>query len=316
MPSSSMRGILSLVLGLSQVGLGLWLIVAPESFYATVPGVDETGPFNPHFVRDIGCAFFVAGGGLAWFALDRRARAAALAGAAFLSLHALMHIFDGLAGRESRTHLAHDLPLLIALAVAALWAAWPQNSNQLQENSMLKWFLRRRLDAFGRTYDYDVSYMREILDADPRALMAFNGVQSFAHYSRGVPKEVQLAAGLVSVMAEDCGPCTQLTIKMAEEAGVSPKVIEAIVVGRVASMSDDVVLAYRFAQAVLRHDPEADTLRAEIVRRWGERGLVSLAFAITAGRIFPTVKYAMGHGKACVRVQVGGKDLGLERQAA
>ena len=31
-----------------------------------------------------------------------------------------------------------------------------------------------------------------------------------------------------------------------------------------------------------------------------------MAFAITAARIYPTVKYALGHGKACMRVVVGG----------
>jgi hypothetical protein len=42
------------------------------------------------------------------------------------------------------------------------------------------------------------------------------------------------------------------------------------------------------------------------VKRWGRRALVSLALAITAARIYPTVKYALGHGKACMRVVVGG----------
>ena len=42
------------------------------------------------------------------------------------------------------------------------------------------------------------------------------------------------------------------------------------------------------------------------MKRWGRRALVSLAFAITAARIYPTVKYALGHGKACMRVVVGG----------
>ena len=36
---------------------------------------------------------------------------------------------------------------------------------------------------------------------------------------------------------------------------------------------------------------------------------MSLAFAITAARIYPTVKYALGHGKACMRVVVGGKPV-------
>jgi hypothetical protein len=121
-----MRALLSFILGLSQIGLGLWLLLAPQHFYASFPGVDETGPFNPHFVRDIGCAFLVAGGGLAWFVFDIRAQPAALAGAAFLTLHALMHALDGLAGRETPAHLAHDLPSLFGLAAVALWIAWPQ----------------------------------------------------------------------------------------------------------------------------------------------------------------------------------------------
>jgi hypothetical protein len=128
MPVQAIHRLLSLIIGLPQIGLGLWLVVAPETFYATAPGVSETGAFNPHFVRDVGCAFLVAGAGLAWFAFDRRVRAAALAGAAFLSLHALVHVFDGVAGRESPQHLVHDLPLLIGLALAALWAAWPRAS--------------------------------------------------------------------------------------------------------------------------------------------------------------------------------------------
>ena len=42
------------------------------------------------------------------------------------------------------------------------------------------------------------------------------------------------------------------------------------------------------------------------MKRRGRRALVSLAFAMTAARLYPTVKYALGHGKACTRVVVGG----------
>jgi hypothetical protein len=91
----------SLVFGLGHLALGLWLLLAPMGFYLTVPGVSETGPFNPHFLRDVGCAFLVVGGGFAWFALDVRARAAAVAAASFLALHALVHVADGLAGAKA-----------------------------------------------------------------------------------------------------------------------------------------------------------------------------------------------------------------------
>jgi hypothetical protein len=52
------------------------------------------------------------------------------------------------------------------------------------------------------------------------------------------------------------------------------------------------------------------------VKRWGPRALLSLAFAITASRVFPTIKYALGHGKACQRVTVAGEHVAVVRSAA
>jgi hypothetical protein len=40
--------------------------------------------------------------------------------------------------------------------------------------------------------------------------------------------------------------------------------------------------------------------------------LISLAFAITAARLDPTVKYALGHGKSCTRIVVGGTPVRLD----
>jgi hypothetical protein len=42
--------------------------------------------------------------------------------------------------------------------------------------------------------------------------------------------------------------------------------------------------------------------------------VVTLAFAITTARICPTVKYAMGHGKACTRFVVGGAPVAIGRE--
>jgi alkylhydroperoxidase family enzyme len=106
-------------------------------------------------------------------------------------------------------------------------------------------------------------------------------------------------------MAEDCGPCTQLGIDMAQRQGVDPEILRAVVARDFPAMPDDVALAVRFAEASLRHAPEADDLREEALRRFGKRGLVSLAFAMTAGRLYPTVKYALGHGRACMRLTIG-----------
>src|SRR5262249_32562796 len=179
---------------------------------------------------------------------------------------------------------------------------------------MIKWFFRRWIDKFERTWSYDASYLRDVLDADPRALLAFSKVTGIGSYHKDVPLAVYCAAGLVGAMSEDCGPCTQLGIDMAQRAGVAPAILQAVVARDLHGMPEDVALAVRFAETSLRHAPEADDLREEVLRRFGKRGLVSLAFAMTASRLYPTLKYAMGHGRACRRVTIGGKIQPLGRE--
>src|SRR5260370_24878258 len=93
---------------------------------------------------------------------------------------------------------------------------------------MLKWLIRRRLARFDRSFGYDSSYVREMLEADTGAFMKFAKVMGLAHYRKGVPAEVAYAAKLVGTLAEDCGPCTQLTVTMAEREGVDPGLLRAI----------------------------------------------------------------------------------------
>ena len=172
---------------------------------------------------------------------------------------------------------------------------------------MIKWFMRRWINTFEHTWNYDASYLHELLDIDPRALTAFGKVSAIARYRKDVPPAVYSAAGIVAVMAEDCGPCTQIAIDMAERAGVEPDILRAVVAHDTSALPFEVALAVRFTEATLRHAPEADDLREEVVRRFGKRGLVSLAFAMIAARFYPTLKYAMGHGRACTRLTIGGE---------
>ena len=64
----TMAALLALVLGVN----GLAMLFAGPWWYGVVPASPPTGPFNPHFVRDIGAAYLVAGVGLGWFAARPR----------------------------------------------------------------------------------------------------------------------------------------------------------------------------------------------------------------------------------------------------
>lgn len=174
---------------------------------------------------------------------------------------------------------------------------------------MIRWMLRKAMDKFEKEWNYDASYMRDIIDASPRAAWLFSRAAALGQFRRDVPLEVSYAAGITAVRQEDCGPCTQLGVAMAERAGVNPAVLRAVLADDPSRMPPDVALAWNFTRATLAHDPVADVYRDQIVKRWGRRALVSLAFTITAGRIYPTVKYALGHGKACTRIVVDGSPL-------
>lgn len=173
---------------------------------------------------------------------------------------------------------------------------------------MLRWIARRRLVAFERAFDYDASYMHEMLDVSLTGFMRFSPVAKLAQHREGVPLDAWYAAKIAATLAEDCGPCTQLMVTMAEKEGVGQAVLRGILDGDEQTMGPDAALALRFARATLAHDPRADALREQIVARWGTRALLSLALTIAASRVFPAVKYALGHGRACSRIRIGNSE--------
>jgi len=179
---------------------------------------------------------------------------------------------------------------------------------------MLKWLMRRGIAAFERQWNYDASYLHEIVAVSPRAAWMFSRAAAIGKYRKDVPAAAWAAAAITAVRHEDCGPCTQLGVSMAEKSGIDGKVLRAVLTENVEEMPPDVALAWRFTRATIDHDPSADRYRQEIIQRWGPRAVISLAFAIVASRTYPTVKYAMGHGKACTRIVVGGAPVTFDRQ--
>ena len=103
---------LLILMGLYQSANGIVMLAAPTLWYAMIPGVTETGPANPHFIRDIGLAFIAAGAGLFIGAFKNDRRAILLA-SIFLGGHALLHLAE-LAHGATLTGALRDV-VLIAL---------------------------------------------------------------------------------------------------------------------------------------------------------------------------------------------------------
>jgi hypothetical protein len=121
-----MRKAVLWIIAIMTLGNGAFMVLAPESWWATVPGVADTGAFNAHFVRDVGAAYVAAGLGRAWFAARPRERAAALVALAFLGLHALFHVLEFAAGHGGGGMTA-ILAVIAPTVIAALAILWPRS---------------------------------------------------------------------------------------------------------------------------------------------------------------------------------------------
>jgi peptidoglycan/LPS O-acetylase OafA/YrhL len=99
------------------------MLFAGPAWYAAVPGASETGPYNPHFVQDVGAAFLVAGLALAARAWRPVYWPAAVAGSGFLVAHALIHLVMIVTGHDH--HVTADLAAVVVPAALALYSAFP-----------------------------------------------------------------------------------------------------------------------------------------------------------------------------------------------
>jgi hypothetical protein len=178
--------------------------------------------------------------------------------------------------------------------------------------------LKALLDRFAirpmeRSFSYDADYLREVLAASPASFLKVSMLSRLVP-KRAAPAAALAAAGIAATLREDCGPCTQIGVDIAQRAGVAAEVLRGILAGDERAMGDTAALAWRFAQASLDRDmATADPLRDEIVRRWGQKALVAISLSLVTGRLYPALKYALGHGKTCQRIVVAGQNAPFER---
>ncbi len=113
----------AILLGIGAIANGIVMLVSPAHWYFAVPGVTTTGPFNQHFVRDIGLIFLGVGTAFLLGAARPIYRVVAWGAAAvWLSGHALFHVWEvavGICGASAllRDFPAVTLPALLAVAI-------------------------------------------------------------------------------------------------------------------------------------------------------------------------------------------------------
>lgn len=114
--------IIAAVLGVYHGSNGLYMLVAPHSWF--LGAATDTGPFNHHFVIDVGVAFLAAGLAFLALAWDRRAALLAMGASGFLVGHAIIH----LVGLRHGAGAVVDLAAIAFPALLGVVVAWPRGS--------------------------------------------------------------------------------------------------------------------------------------------------------------------------------------------
>lgn len=172
------------------------------------------------------------------------------------------------------------------------------NTPTYQDNDSKLAAARQMIRGFGRHYDYDTNYLEELMDASPVAFQAFEAAMPMARVRKAAPVELLMIAKLAAMRAQDCGPCTVLTVKMAREAKVPEDVIQATLRGG-RGLNPEQRDVHDYARAVALNEDMDAGLLPRLQERWGREVLAEVAVNILATKLYPTIKRALGHTQSC-----------------
>ena len=124
--------ILAAILGAGAVANGLIMLAVPADWYFAVPGVTTTGPFNQHFIRDIGLIFVLIGVAYIWGAARPAMRIALWGAASFwLAGHALFHLWEVAVGICGTSAIAQDFPAVTLPAIIGVgFTVWAMRARR------------------------------------------------------------------------------------------------------------------------------------------------------------------------------------------
>jgi alkylhydroperoxidase family enzyme len=163
---------------------------------------------------------------------------------------------------------------------------------------MIRKVIHWKLDEIERQLGQPVDYLRHIVNVSIPAFLKFVKIMPLAGYRKRLPVDAYHVAGIVASRSVDCGPCVQIAVNLALADRVDRAVLEAVVAGDPGRLPSELGDVYRFAEAVCRNEEDSE-LRERLRERYGEGGMIEMAYVIATARVFPTVKRVLGFARSC-----------------
>lgn len=289
------QGLVALA-ALIALGNGLFMLVDPFGWYEWLGTVKATGPANGHFIRDIGLAYLTCAALLGYGAVNLPLRwGAALAGASWLLLHGILHVWEvakglcspGIFWSEALGTLG---PPLIALAGIAVQAARMRISSAPLPKAL---FLR-----VADTMTHGLSpYFKDLRAAPGFLTEKYQHFMALSQHRHAASLALVYMARFGALRGQDCGPCSLICAHGALREGLPRPLVEAGLHGRLDDPEQ--ARAFAFGQAIATGAVEADTLGEAIEQAHGRTVRTELALAAATCGVFPSIKRGLGYAQSC-----------------
>ena len=160
------------------------------------------------------------------------------------------------------------------------------------------------LEGYSAHYNYDTSYMKNMLKEAPLAYQTFEGFLPMASYSNKIEKDVFFVAQLTAMKNEDCGTCLQLIVDKEIEAGVDKNIIEDLMFNEGKNLDDELKDVHEFTLAVVSYEEVDKNLYDRMNWTYSKEIMVELSLAIASCKVFPTLKRVLNNFESCSLIKI------------
>lgn len=161
----------------------------------------------------------------------------------------------------------------------------------------------QELNEFETRYQYDATYLRELLTLSPEGYAKFAAFRPLACYQGSLDSETFWIAKLATMQVEDCGACLQLNVRFALENGIAREMIDAVLKGG-DGLSEAQRDLYDFAVQVASSQALEPMLEERMRSRLSRAVLLDLGLCIASAKVFPTIKRAAGYANSCRLIEI------------
>lgn len=162
---------------------------------------------------------------------------------------------------------------------------------------------QQAIDAFESHYQYDCTYMRQLLASSPEAYQLFADFLPMAQFRQRLPLNEYWVAKLAVMQQADCGACLQLQVKMAIEQGVSTTLIQSTLNNH-KPLPETLQQVKDYAQQLTLPAGVDSELMQTMRERYDQGQLLEFGLCAASATVFPTIKRAIAEIQSCAVIDI------------